>query len=164
MPEDGRQKVEIVEFSPSFADDFARLNYEWIEKYFSVERHDREILDNPQKYVIAPGGQIFLAVDAGRAVGAVAIIPAANGVFELTKMAVTPEYRGLGIANSLMDACIEFARERDARTIFLESSRKLGPALALYRKFGFVETPTDPNSEYSRADIRMELAIETPNM
>ena len=43
--------VEIVDFSDEWAADFARLNYEWIEKFFAVEQHDREILDDPRKCV-----------------------------------------------------------------------------------------------------------------
>lgn len=152
-------EVEIVKFSDKWAADFAALNYEWIEKYFSVEKHDREILDDPMKYVVEPGGQIFMAIVDGEAAGTVAMIPAGIGVFELTKMAVSPKFQGQGIANYLMQACIDFAAQRKAESVFLESHRKLQPALALYRKFGFVEVPTDPNSEYARADIRMELAI-----
>lgn len=164
MPHAESQIIEIVEFSDEFAADFARLNYEWIEKYFSVERHDREILDNPQKYVLEPGGEIFMALVDGKAVGTVALIPEDDGVLELTKMAVSPAYQGRGIANHLMLACIDYARSKATRIIFLESHRSLTTALALYRKFGFVETPTDTNSEYARADIRMELAIDSCSM
>lgn len=156
--------VEIVEFSDEWAEDFASLNYDWIEKYFTVEQHDREILDDPQQFVIDPGGQIFMAIVSGLAAGTVAMIPSGEGVMELTKMAVAPEFQGMGIANHLMKACIEYAESNGTKVIFLESHRSLQPALALYRKHGFVETPIDPNSEYARADIRMELAIGGGNM
>lgn len=164
MMQENNESVDIVDFAAEFAADFGRLNYEWIERYFAVERHDREILDHPQEYVIERGGRIFMAVADGKAVGTVALIPAGEGVLELTKMGVSPEFRGRGIANLLMRACIEHAVENRTRTVFLESHRELGPAIALYRKFGFAETPLDPNSEYARADIRMELAIESGNM
>ncbi len=156
--------VEIVDFTEEWAEDFASLNYEWIEKYFTVEMHDREILDDPQQFVIAPGGQIFMAIVSSLATGTVAMIPSGEDVMELTKMAVAPEFQGMGIANQLMTACIEYAEANGTRVIFLESHRSLQPALALYRKHGFVETPIDPNSEYARADIRMELAIANVNM
>lgn len=156
--------MRVSKYDKSLAPDFARLNYVWIERYFAVERHDREILDDPQKYVIEPGGEIFFVLVDGKAVGTVAMIPAGEGVFELTKMAVSPRFQGRGIANHLMRACIEFARSSRAQNVFLESHRSLKPALALYRKFGFVETPRDPNSEYARADIRMELAIDSASM
>lgn len=156
--------VEILEFNDEWAEDFASLNYEWIEKYFTVEKHDREILDDPQQFVIVPGGQIFMAIVSGLAAGTVAMIPSGDRVMELTKMAVAPEFQGMGIANHLMKACIEYAEAKGTRIVFLESHRSLQPALALYRKHGFVETPVDPNSEYARADIRMELAISGGNM
>jgi len=153
--------IEIVEFTDAYAADFARLNYEWIEKYFAVERHDREILDNPRKWVIEPGGQIFMAVCDGVAAGTVALVPAGDGVLELTKMAVSPEFQGRGIANHLMQASIDHAAVTGIRLIFLESHRSLTPAIMLYRKFGFNETPMDPNTEYARADIRMDLVVSS---
>jgi len=151
--------IEIVGFSDEWAAGFAALNYEWIEKYFAVEQHDREILDNPRKYVIDLGGEIFTAVSGGQAVGTAAMIPANDDVVELTKMAVSPAFHRLGIAGKLLARCIEWAEEHGCKTIFLETNSRLSPALSLYTKFGFVEVPGDPNSLYTRADVRMERAI-----
>ena len=151
--------IEIVSFTDEWAGDFASLNYEWIEEYFAVEKHDKEVLDDPQTNVIEPGGEIYMAVVSGLAAGTVALIPAGEGILELTKMAVSPEFRGMGIGDALMARCIEHARISGVQTIWMESHTKLAPALGLYRKHGFVETPKDPNSLYSRADIRMQLAI-----
>ena len=157
-------KVEIVEFSDEWAEDFASLNYEWIEQYFVVEAHDKEILNAPRTFVIQPGGQIFMAIVSGLAAGTVALIPDGRGSLELTKMAVSPEFQGMGIGNRLMEKCFEYAAEQNIATIWLESHTKLVPALSLYRKHSFVEVDGDINSLYARADIRMELAISRRNM
>jgi len=98
------------------------------------------------------------------AAGTVALIPAGDGVLELTKMAVSPKFQGMGIGGKLIARCVEYAKDQNVRTVFLESNTRLTPALNLYRKFGFVEVPGDPNSLYSRADIRMELAITSCSM
>lgn len=156
--------VTIISFDPAYASDFAELNYAWIEKYFEIEPHDREVLDNPQEVIIDPGGEVFFALIAGQVVGTTAMIRADKATFELTKMAVDASYQGKGIANHLMDACIKFARSQNASTIFLETNSKLPTAIGLYRKFGFVETPLDPNSQYSRADVRMELALDNTSL
>ncbi len=74
-------------------------------------------------------------------------------------MAVSPEFQGMGIGDNLVERCSTFAKTKGVQTICLESHTTLAPALSLYRKHGFVEVPGDPNSLYSRADIRMELAI-----
>ncbi len=159
MIDDRRPEIEVVEFTERWAADFARLNYEWIEKYFAVERHDREILENPKEFVIEPGGQIFIALVHGRAAGTVAMIPADDRVVELTKMAVSPAFQGLGVGNRLMEKRIEFAKANAFATIFLETHSSLVPAIALYHKHGFAEVPCDPNSLYARADVRMELDL-----
>ena len=157
-------KVEIVEFSDEWAEDFASLNYEWIEQYFAVETHDSEILDDPRTFVIEPGGQIFMAIVSGLASGTVALIPDGKDSLELTKISVSPEFQGMGIGDRLMEKCIEYATEQGVDKMWLESHTKLAPALSLYRKHGFVEVTGDPNSLYARADIRMELAISRRNM
>ena len=38
--------VQVVEFDPAYAGDFARLNYQWIEETYGIEQHDHDILDN----------------------------------------------------------------------------------------------------------------------
>ncbi len=156
-------EVEIVGFQDQFAEDFGRLNYEWIERSYGIEEHDHEVLDHPVKSVIEPGGQIFFAIKEGVAIGTVAMIPYSENSFELAKMAVSPEARGRGVGDGLMEACVEFARSSEASSIILESNTKQEAAINLYRKFGFVEIPLDPNSHFVRANIRMELAISNPN-
>jgi ribosomal protein S18 acetylase RimI-like enzyme len=75
-------------------------------------------------------------------------------------MAVSPEARGLGLGDALMLAVLRFAKERGARRVYLVSNTKLGPALGLYRKHGFVTTrlgdEVSREAGYARADIEME--------
>lgn len=157
-------QVEITDFRDEYAEAFARLNYEWIEKYFGIEEHDREQLDNPRESVIDSSGQIFFALVDGVVVGTVALIRLNYDVVELAKMAVSPDYQGYNIGSRLIRECIAHARREGMSYIVLESNRKLFAAINLYRKFGFRETALDPNSLYSRANIRMELAIQQSNL
>lgn len=156
-------KVLISDFQDRFTEDFGRLNFEWIEKSYGVEEHDHEVLDHPIESVIQPGGQIFFAISNDQAIGTVAMIPHGEASFELAKMAVAPQARGHGVGDLLMTACVEFARSRGASSIVLESNTKQEAAINLYRKFGFIEIPLDPNSLFVRANIRMELAISDLN-
>lgn len=159
-PED----IEIVTFRESLAKDFADLNYEWIAKGYGVEEHDREILDAPFEKIIKPGGQIFFALAKGRTSGTVALENLSQDAFELVKMAVSPEFRGLGIGDKLIEACIRYAVEEGRSNITLDSNTKQIAAINLYRKYGFREVPLDPNSPYARVNIRMELALPPANM
>lgn len=154
------EEITVVEYDPKYSRAFADLNYQWIAETYGVEQHDHDILDHPQEAVIDAGGQIFFAVASEEVAGTVAMIPFGDDAFELTKMAVDPKFRGRGIGDRLMEACIEFTRASDRSCIILESNTKQAAAIQLYRKFGFRETPLDPNSQYVRANIRMELIVD----
>ena len=72
-----------------------------------------------------------------QAVGCVALIPLANGVYELSKMAVSPELRGLGIGRRLLQHAITQAKQIGAKSLFLGSNAKLKNAVHLYESVGF---------------------------
>lgn len=151
----------IIDFDPRWREDFARLNVEWLQRWFVVEPVDHEVLGDPEAHILAAGGRVLFALEtdaagAVRAVGTVALKHEGEGVFELTKMAVAPDARGRGIGRQLMLAAFEAYRELQGRELFLESSSKLGPALALYESVGFVHHQAPrPGSHYARADVYM---------
>jgi GNAT superfamily N-acetyltransferase len=153
------KSVEIIEFEKAYASDFARLNFEWLEKYFYVEDYDKKVLGNPQKYILEEGGFILFAKYDGNIVGTVALIRREDRVFELSKMAVTEEYQGLKIGQKLMYASIHFSAQKGIKRLYLESNTKLEAALRLYRKVGFKEIPVASNSPYKRSNINMELYL-----
>ena len=153
------EEVSVVTFQPQFAEAFADLNYEWIAKFYQIEKHDHEQLDKPAETIIESGGQIFFVLLGDEVAGTVALIRMEGNSYELAKMAVSPKFQGRKLGDLLMRACIEFAETNGADSIILESNTKQAAAINLYRKHGFVETPLDPNSQFARANIRMELAI-----
>ena len=149
--------IRVVDYDPRWRADFARLNIEWLERWFVVEPIDREVLSDPETHILAGGGRVLFAVDeTGHALGTVALLHEGDGVYELTKMAVDPAARGRGIGRTLMQGALRTFRSLDGRELFLESSSKLAPALALYESVGFVHHPAPrPGSHYARADVYM---------
>ena len=160
--------IRIVDFDPRWRDDFARLNIAWLERWFVVEPIDREVLADPETHILAHGGRVLFAVLRGddgseRVVGTVALKREAAGVYELTKMAVEEGHRGGGIGRRLMEAALQAYRALGGHELFLESSRKLGPALALYESVGFRHHPAPrPGSHYDRADVHMIWEPDRP--
>ena len=150
------EALEIIPFESRYRADFERLNVEWLEKHFYVEAIDHQVLSQPEKYILEPGGTILLARREGEIVGTCALIKAGRGRFELSKMAVTERYQGLGIGKRLLRAAIARFRETGGRQLFLESSSKLKPALAMYEAHGFVHAPRPRgSSHYQRSDVYM---------
>ncbi|MFC5175280.1 GNAT family N-acetyltransferase [Nocardioides taihuensis] len=148
--------IEIVPYEPGRQADFERLNREWLERWFSIEEVDRLVLTDPEQHLIADGGQVLLAVAAdGTAVGTVALRHDGDGVYELTKMAVTPGLRGAGIGRQLAEAAIGAYVGTGGRELYLETNSRLGPAIALYESLGFEHRPLRDGSHYARADVHM---------
>ena len=148
--------TDIVDYDPRWRADFARLNLDWLERYFVVEPIDRAVLSDPETHILAPGGRVLFAVDDGRAVGTVALKHEGDGVYELTKMAVDPVAQGRGIGALLMAGALAAFQAMQGRELFLESSSKLDTALRLYERSGFSHRPAPrPGSHYARADVYM---------
>lgn len=149
----------IVPFSEEYAPDFARINYEWLDIYFHIEPYDYQVLDDPKQHIVDPGGEVFFALRDGMVVGTAALILRDPDTYELSKMGVVPMYKGQGIGQQLMRHALDYAREVGKKRVYLDSNRRLAPAIQLYHKMGFREIPVDANTPYERCDIRMEMEL-----
>lgn len=155
--------IEIRSLTPGDdATAFRTLNEEWITRYFALEDKDRETLNNPLQSILLKGGHIFMAYASAEAVGCVALIPMQDGVYELSKMAVSPHLRGRGLGRHLLQRAIAQARSIGARSLFLGSNQRLKDAIHLYESVGFrhVKPENLPPMPYSRADVFMEMPLD----
>ncbi|MEV6136868.1 GNAT family N-acetyltransferase [Nocardia sp. NPDC051990] len=148
--------------SPADARAFKELNEEWIVELFSLEPADSVKLDNPEREIVAKGGQVLIARDGEDIVGCVALVLAGDGVFELSKMAVARRRRGRGLGRIILEEAIDYARRQGATALFLGSSTKLADAVHLYESIGFVHVPNDRIGPmpYERADVFMRYELD----
>lgn len=155
-------QIEIRPLQPGEdATAFRTLNEEWIIRYFTLEKMDRETLGDPEGKILRKGGHIFMAYIGRQAVGCVALIPIGGGVYELSKMAVSPEMRGLGIGRKLLQHAVTEAQRFGAKSLFLGSNDRLENAVHLYESVGFRHVPPEslPPTPYTRANVFMELPL-----
>ncbi len=154
--------VVIRPYAAGDAAAFHFLNSQWITTLFQMEASDESALSDPEGTILAPGGEIFVAEQSGGVIGCVALVPLADGSYELAKMAVAPEAQGRGVGRRLMAAAIEWARKRGVKRLFLGSNTRLTPALRLYESAGFQHLPPErrPVSPYARANVFMEMLLE----
>lgn len=138
---------------------FSDLNIEWLNAYFVVEEIDRKVLGNPQKYIIDPGGHIFIATFDHQTIGTFAFINNGEAIYEFSKMAISPAFRGKGYGNEMMRFALDFAKDKGWKKVILYSSTTLKNAIHLYHKHGFKEVPLEKDNHYSRSDIKMEISL-----
>ncbi len=156
---DFKDTINIIQYKSEYSNNFYELNIEWLKTFFYVEPYDEEVLSNPEKYIINNDGYIFFAKLNDTIVGTVALMPK-DGIYELTKMAVSPKHRGYKIGQKLMQHCIDFAKELVLDKLILYSNTILENAIYIYRKYGFIEIPVEENCPYERCNIKMELKLK----
>lgn len=73
----------------------------------------------------------------GRKVGSIMLARETDTVGRLRLLLVEPSARGLGVGETLIKACLTFAREAGYEEVVLWTQANLLPARRLYARFGF---------------------------
>jgi putative acetyltransferase len=156
-------EIAIRTNSMAYAEDFRRINEDWISANFWLEESDIQVLNDPQKYILDKGGNVFIALLNGKAVGTCTLQVHDALTCELAKMAVDTRAQGNGIGFLLGTTLIDKARERGFHRIILEGNTKMKASISLYRKLGFTEVPFTKVEQtvvsHKRCNIVMELKI-----
>ena len=127
----------LPRFAPCSAPYAAAIDFDLAYQGFAGE-----LAGLPGRYA-APGGVLLLARDRdARIVGGVGVRPhALAGACELKRLYVLPAARGTGAGLALAEAALAFASGAGYRQVRLDTLPKMGAAIALYRRLGFVPIP-----------------------
>jgi ribosomal protein S18 acetylase RimI-like enzyme len=109
------------------------------EYYAAVEVVVREDAEEFAREYFGAGAGIWLASDGPKTVGCIALrpLPQIEQSGEVKRLYVKPEYRGRGIAEQLLKALEEYAREFGYAHIYLDSKDDLVAAIRFYQKHGY---------------------------
>lgn len=101
---------------------------------------EAELAGLPGAYA-PPRGRLLLAFHDDRAAGCVALREIEEGVCEMKRLYVRPDFRALKIGRALAEAVIAEAREIGYGSMRLDTVPSMGRAQDLYRSLGFREIP-----------------------
>jgi putative acetyltransferase len=111
--------------------------------------------------LFSKAGSVYFVVEneEGKIVGGGGIFPTEGlpqDTCELVKMYLLPEVRRTGLGRSIIEKCLQAARESGFRKIYLETMPELKLALLVYEKFGFtyLDHPMG-NSGHFGCDLHM---------
>jgi N-acetylglutamate synthase-like GNAT family acetyltransferase len=154
--------MKILENNLDYLHDFIRLNEEWITQYFTIEKADMKLAENPTQ-IIDDGGYIFSLKVEKKIVGVCALFHVGDKKYELARMAVSSNYQGNGYGEKLMQCCIDKLSQINAKRVYLLSNTKLIAAISLYKKYGFKVVSVGQHPVYARANIVMERNFDELN-
>jgi len=121
---------------------FFRNYAAWLGVDLSFQNFDQEMASLPGAYA-TPQGRLFLAEVDGRPAGCVGVrpLPDSEGVCEMKRLYVDPEFRGMGVGLELALAAINAAKAIGYRRLLLDTLPSMRMAVKLYRELGFTEAP-----------------------
>ena len=103
----------------------------------AFQKFEDELADVSIRYA---SGAVLIALYDGKTAGCVCLKQIGDGISEMKRLYVKPEFRGLNIGRSLAEEIINVAREKGFKAMYLDTLESLKSALELYRSIGFIET------------------------
>ena len=100
---------------------------------------DDELAGLPGDYV-PPDGRLLLAMCDDKVAGCVALRKVAQGVCEMKRLWVKPEFRGKKIGRNLAEEIISEARQIGYSIMKLDTIDTMTEAITMYKSMGFSET------------------------
>jgi GNAT superfamily N-acetyltransferase len=151
--------IDLVGYRAEFRAAFERLNRRWLEEHGLLEPADLEYLQEPERHILADGGEVYFAVDGEVVVGTCAAIRLSDTTFELAKLVVDPAARGAGLGRRLCETVLDYAGRNGATEVVLTSNTALVEAIRLYESLGFHHEPLPADVRYATADVFMRLQL-----
>lgn len=109
----------------------------WLGMDLCFQSFEEEVLNLPGDYA-RPDGRLLIADFDGGPAGCVAMRRLEDGVCEMKRLYVRPEFRGVGLGNRLISRVLEEARVAGYVKLRLDTfPPKMGKAVSLYESYGF---------------------------
>src|SRR5579863_10573745 len=114
---------QIIDYQPAHQPFFEQVYREWFTAHFRVppEPIDDFVLTQPDKAILAKKGAILIASCDNQPAGFVGLKKINRFTYELTKMAVHPDFRGNGVGEALCRAALARAEKLGAKCVVLYS-------------------------------------------
>jgi putative acetyltransferase len=127
------EKSQIKTIKELFLEYAKSLNFKLCFQDF-----DNELAELPGSYA-PPDGRLFIALLDNKTAGCIALRKFKDGVCEMKRLYVKPQFRGKNIGKKLVELLIGEARKLGYKKMVLDTVPSMQTAQKLYKSLGFKE-------------------------
>ena len=110
-----------------------------------VENEINFTMNNLDKFAL-PYGRLLLVEIENEIAGTVSLRKIREDAGEIKRMYIKPKFRGKKLGNLLIEEVINISEKNDFSKLYLDTAHFMSSAITLYKKFGFNETTSYPES------------------
>ena len=102
-------------------------------------------MNNLDKFA-EPDGRLLLVEVDGEIAGTISLRKIREDAGEIKRMYVKPKFRGKKLGNLLIEEVIKISQRNEFSKLYLDTAHFMSSAISLYKKYGFKETTSYPES------------------
>ena len=115
------------------------------ERNVDVEQEVNFTMNNLDKFA-EPDGRLLLVEVDGEIAGTISLRKIREDAGKIKRMYVNPKFRGKKLGNLLIEEVIEISKGNEFSKLYLDTAHFMSSAISLYKKHGFKETTSYPES------------------
>ena len=110
-----------------------------------VENEINFTMNNLDKFALPYGRLLLVEVD-NEIAGTISLRKIREDAGEIKRMYIKPKFRGKKLGNLLIEEVINISEKNDFSKLYLDTAHFMSSAISLYKKYGFKETTSYPES------------------
>ena len=138
----GEIRIILNEFLSFIANELNKPPWDF---NLNVEHELDFTMNNLDKFA-KPDGRLLLVEVDGKIAGTISLRKIRKDAGEIKRMYVNPKFRGKKLGNLLIEEVIEISQGNEFSKLYLDTAHFMSSAISLYKKYGFKETTSYPES------------------
>ncbi|UWD47469.1 helix-turn-helix domain-containing GNAT family N-acetyltransferase [Clostridioides difficile] len=128
-------------YSTAFESYVAQSFYEFLQNY------------NPEL------DRLWIAEHNAEIIGCIGIVNHGNRA-QLRWFLLHPDYRGIGLGKSLLNAALDYCHQKKYKSVYLDTTDDLETAIAMYKSMGFIKVTEKENRSWREDLTELEFEMQ----